>query len=96
MAKRDIKMYCISEQDTDLVYGNLYEGELYATYFITNGNRYSSNRFSITEPPQEQPIYLKKKPPIEPRIDKIKRYALHAKACGSQEFFVDLILEDIL
>ena len=96
MAKRDIKMYCISNQGTDLVYGNMYEGELYATYFITNGNRYSSNRFSITEPPQEQPIYLKEKPIEETRIDKIKRYALHAKACGSQEFFVDLILEDIL
>ncbi len=93
---RDIKMYCISDQDTDLVYGNLYEGELSATYFITNGNRYSSNRFSIAEPPKDQRIYLKGKPIEETRIDKIKRYALHAKACGSQEFFVDLILEDIL
>jgi hypothetical protein len=96
MAKRDIEMYCISDQDTDLVYGNLYKGELYGSYFLVNGNRYSSNRFSITETPQEQPLYLKRKPIEETRIDKIKRYALHAKACGSQEFFVDLILEDIL
>jgi hypothetical protein len=41
-------------------------------------------------------MYLKEKPVEETRIDKIKRYAMHAKACGSQEFFVDLILEDIL
>lgn len=99
---KTVTMYCISDQGTELEYGEVYDGEFYGTYFHTNGARYSADRFSMAKPPTGEPLNLKPKGDVSniasnaPHWGKVRRYAELSKKHKCEAFFVELLTEGLL
>jgi hypothetical protein len=99
---KTVTMYCISEQGTELEYGEVYDGEFYGTYFHTNGGRYSADRFSTAKPPKDEPLNLKPKGDLSniasnaPHWHKVQRYAELSKKHKCESFFVELLIEGLI
>lgn len=99
---KTVRMYCISEQGTELEFGEMYDGEFCGTYFHTNGSRYTADRFSISKPAPEKPVYFKPKGDVTaiasnaPHWNKVKRYAELSRKHKCEAYFVELLTEGLI
>jgi hypothetical protein len=96
-------MYCISNDGTQLEYGAKYDGEVYGTYFHTNGSRYSADRFSMNKPPTGEPMHLKPKAEIadsynfnDPSWSKLMNLANLSKKHKCEAYFVELLTDGLI